>query len=167
MSVVYHSSCAALAKLSVLSANFTTCVKLKAVMWNRRLPCFSLSYYRSLSIHSFLNPPYSPLFCLVLLFHLPCPLPLSFPPPTHTSYHLPIKEDIYVCKAVQRLLTPINVQIYCEVFNRVVALNTQPRSCFSAGFPFIVSTLQPGRYTLTNCFVMSCRIAGVTNFSKI
>lgn len=53
VSVVYLSSCETLAKLSVLSANFTTCVKLKAVMWKRCLPSFSL-------FSLVLSPPLSP-----------------------------------------------------------------------------------------------------------
>lgn len=81
VSVVYLPSCEALAKVSELSANFTTCVKLKAVMWKRCLPSFSLglSSCAPYSPRPFilLYPP----FCLFPSFHLPHPVALPFTPP--------------------------------------------------------------------------------------
>lgn len=52
VSVVWLSSSETLAKLSVLSANFTTCDKLKAVMWKRCLPLFFPFLPSPLSFHS-------------------------------------------------------------------------------------------------------------------
>lgn len=52
VSVVWLSSSETLAKLSVLSANFTTCDKLKAVMWKRCLPLFFPFLSSPLSFHS-------------------------------------------------------------------------------------------------------------------
>lgn len=57
VSFVFPSSCEALAKLSVLSSNFTTCVKLKAVVWKKHqapfFPLHSISSYLYLTyIHS-------------------------------------------------------------------------------------------------------------------
>lgn len=96
VSVVYHFSCEALVKLSVLSANFTTCVKLKAVMWKRCLPSFSLFLSHPISpflpFYSFsftrpssplfvyfphpITPPFAslfhPLLCIILLLKSVC-----------------------------------------------------------------------------------------------
>lgn len=88
--VVYHSPCEATVKLSVLSANFTTCVKLKAVMWKRCLPFFSLRRYCSLSPFPFLptSTPFSSFFLSTSLFPSTTPplAPLSHTPSVPSFY---------------------------------------------------------------------------------
>lgn len=82
----------------VLSANFTTCVKLKAVMWKRRLPSF-LWCYCSVSPFPFLPTSTPFLFLSTSLIPLaphPHPLLLSL---TSPLYQPPIK----VCRRSQRV----------------------------------------------------------------